>query len=94
VYGIRSGESYLLIGESWNLKARLLGLITKLNAPENLCVDYELCSEADRAERAEILRRQSLVEMPVNGRNGSLPGITFWASVPEAYDPSVDGRDA
>ena len=86
VFGILSGDAYLLISESWNLKARLLDLISILKGPENLDVIYELCPEADRQKRAETLMQESLKRQPGTASNGALPGIRFWANSPGALD--------
>jgi len=96
VFGILSGDAYVLISESWNLKARLLDLISVLNGPENLKVMYELCPEADRQKRAETLKQESVKRQPAPlTSNGTLPGIRFLAHAPGAPDQgSADSLDA
>jgi len=89
VFGILSGAEYLLISESWNLKARLLDLISILNGPEHLEVIYELCPETERQKRAEALKQESLeYQRSSAASNGTLPGIRFWANPPSSFDHS------
>lgn len=49
------GSSCLLVGESWNLKARLLDLVNLLDRLDHLDVTYELCDEDRRTERLNQL---------------------------------------
>src|SRR5690349_18489852 len=94
VFGILSGDAYVLISESWNLKARLLDLISILNGPENLDVIYELCPEADRQKRAEVLKQESVKRQPVPiAADDALPGIRFWAHAPGALEGAADALD-
>ena len=60
VFGILSAGQYLLVSESWNLKARLLDLINSLEGSEELTVAFEVCAEDDRLARTEFLRRELL----------------------------------
>lgn len=81
VYALMDNDTCLLVGEAWNLKARLLELINILQDALELQLVYELCSEDERLERkemlaSELLRSQPEVELPTR----ELPGITFWNS--------------
>ena len=82
VYAILDDEVYLLVGEAWNLKARLLELMNVLQDIGEFQVVYELCAEEERVARKEqlgatFLRTAPTVQLP----NRELPGITFWNSV-------------
>jgi hypothetical protein len=82
VYAILDEDVYLLVGEAWNLKARLLELMNLLQDIGEFRVIYELCSEDERVARKEqigatFLRTAPAVQLP----NRELPGITFWNSV-------------
>ncbi|HYP09455.1 MAG TPA: hypothetical protein VER03_24740, partial [Bryobacteraceae bacterium] len=77
VYAILDGDVYLLVGEAWNLKARLLELMNVLQDIGEFQVIYELCAEDQRLARkdeigAAFLRAAPPMELP--SRN--LPGIT------------------
>src|SRR3954451_9145879 len=72
VFGVRSEDKFVLISDSWNLKARLLELINLLGAPDNLSVVYELCPESERSSRVELLARESL-EQPTLAAHSSRP---------------------
>jgi hypothetical protein len=82
VYGIHAGESCILVGESWNLKARALELAAALTDVSHLTIKYELCGEDERLDRksalmAELVSERSnepvaLVELP--GISFSIPG--------------------
>jgi|SRR4051812_43192916 len=97
VFGVRSEDRFVLISETWNLKARLLELINALGAPENLSVVYELCPEAERSSRVELLTRESLEQQDSPGHPArGLPGLRFWASQRPSLDspPQADGLDS
>lgn len=95
VFAILSGEAYVLVSDSWNLKARLLDLISVLNAPEHLSVKYELCPEAERPSRLEILQRESLApDAQPAAAAKTLPGLTFWSGMSDGFEPAAsDGAD-
>src|SRR5215203_1702413 len=82
VYAVLKGDSNLLVGEAWNLKARLLELINILQDAGDFSVIYELCAEEERADRkktltAELFRK----DPPSEFNNRELPGISFWNSL-------------
>ena len=82
VYAILDTDFYLLIGEAWNLKARLLQLLNVLQDVGQLTVTYELCPEDERAARKEILGATLLRSAPPSEMpRQALPGITFWDSM-------------
>jgi|SRR4051794_9887325 len=80
VYGVFRGEQCVLVGNTWNLKARLLELITGISGTDQLSVKYELLPEETAADRAAALNRElKSMDHPVilaNG-NGHLHGISF-----------------
>ena len=90
VYGVFRGEQCVLVGNTWNLKAHLLELITGISGNDELSVKYVLLPEETAAERAAALNRElksaAHPVMPTNG-NGRLQGITFW-DTSVAGDPS------
>jgi hypothetical protein len=78
VYGIIDGERCIFVGESWNLKARLLGLAAALPEVSHLRIRYEICPDDIRVERknelvVELIR--AYPEQPVTMM--ALPGISF-----------------
>jgi hypothetical protein len=82
VYAIFDGESCLLVGEAWNLKARLLQLVNLLQDATDFSVIYELCAEEERVIRKEtlagdLIRKPPSAEIPTR----DLPGISFWNSI-------------
>ena len=82
VYAIFDGDVCLLVGEGWNLKARLLELVNLLQDVGEFRVIYELCSDDERVVRKESLARLLLrsaprIELPAR----QLPGISFWNSI-------------
>jgi hypothetical protein len=82
VYAIADGDAYLLVGEAWNLKARLLELMNVLQDVGEFRVIYELCPEEDRLARKEQIGVQLLnTASPVAMRTRNVPGITFWDSL-------------
>jgi hypothetical protein len=83
VYAIYDGELCLLVGEAWNLKARLLELMNVLQDVGEFQVTVDLCAEEVRMARkeelaAELLRSDPPDDLPLRG----LPGISFWNTVP------------
>lgn len=82
VYAILDDHVYLLVGEAWNLKARLLELMNVLQDIGEFRVIYELCPEEERVARKEHLGLTLLRTAPsANIQTGNLPGITFWDSI-------------
>ena len=80
VYAIFDAECCIFVGESWNLKARLLELAAALSDVSHLTVKYELCADQDRIERKNTLMVELVdqqAERPV--RLMALPGISFSA---------------
>ncbi|MBC8167550.1 MAG: hypothetical protein H7Y20_16980 [Bryobacteraceae bacterium] len=76
VFGVLSEKAYLLISDSWNLKARLLELINNLNSAESVSIIYELCPEADSHARVVMLREEfSNVESSHPEDGTAMPGI-------------------
>jgi len=62
VFAVRDGTSYLLVGESWNLRARLLDLANALEGPTELHIDFELCPEDQRETRKNSLSLEYLAD--------------------------------
>ena len=82
VYAILDTDNYLLVGEAWNLKARLLQLMHVLQDVREFTVVYELCPEDERAARKEMLGATLLRSAPPSEiPSQALPGITFWDSM-------------
>ena len=82
VYAIVTGDSCLLVGEAWNLRARLLELINILQDAGTFSVIYEICAEEERINRKETLGAELLrKDPPAEFRNRELPGISFWNSL-------------
>jgi hypothetical protein len=76
VYGILDGDACVFVGESWNLKARLLELASALSDVGHLRIVYELCEDEQRCDRKVALsveligeRADELVPVP------SVPGL-------------------
>ena len=65
VYGIIEGERYLFVGDSWNLRSRLMDLATVL-APElgPVSVIFETCSDAERPLRRSVLNQEFVHPAP------------------------------
>jgi hypothetical protein len=78
VYAILDRESCIFVGESWNLKARLLELAAAVSDVSHLTIKYELCSDEGRTER-----KNSLMAELVGDRSHEpvalmdVPGISF-----------------
>ena len=78
VYAIMDADVCLLVGEAWNLKARLLELMNVIKEVGEFRVIYELCPDEDRMARKEnlastLLRTSRSVEI----HDRELPGISF-----------------
>jgi len=83
IYAIYDGEICLLVGEAWNLKARLLELMNVLQDVGEFRVVYELCPEEERPGRKEKLAGILLRTPPPSDLQArELPGISFWNSPP------------
>jgi hypothetical protein len=81
VYAILDKEACLLVGEAWNLKARLLELINILQDVGDFSVIYEVCGEEERLDRKETLAASLIRKSPPPEiRTRELPGISFWNS--------------
>src|SRR5690606_24274144 len=80
VYAINQGEVCLLVGEAWNVMARLLELMNVLQDAGDFSVTYELCGERDRRRRKEEISKTLLSVKAAESLAKSLPGITFWNS--------------
>jgi hypothetical protein len=83
VYAIYDGEVCLLVGEAWNLKARLLELMNVLQDVGEFQVTFDMCAEEVRVARKEELAAELLQSAhSMDGRIRQVPGITFWNTVP------------
>jgi hypothetical protein len=73
------GENCLLVGESWNLKGRLLELANAINGSDGLILVYELCDEEARILRRDELTREFIPQPePSSGPAPKrLPGISL-----------------
>lgn len=79
VYAIMDADVCLLVGEAWNLKARLLELMNVIKEVGEFRVIYELCPDEERVTRKETLAATLLRNPPpVEIRGRELPGISFW----------------
>jgi hypothetical protein len=83
VYAIYDGEACLVVGEAWNLKARLLELMNVLQDVGEFHVTIDLCAEEVRMARkeelaVELLQTAPSIDLPVR----ELPGISFRNTVP------------
>jgi hypothetical protein len=81
IYAIMDADVCLLVGEAWNLKARLLELMNVIKDAGEFHVIYELCAEEERLARkaslaSALLKSEPSVEIP--GRESR--GISFWNS--------------
>jgi hypothetical protein len=72
----------MLLGASWNLKARLLELANVLTS-QVLSITYEVCPDGECSVRREELHRELRHMSPASVPDKKLPGITF-----EAYPES------
>jgi hypothetical protein len=83
VYAIYDGEVCLLVGEAWNLKARLLELMNVLQDVADFHVTFDMCAEEVRVARKEELAAELLHSDPaIDARVRHVPGISFWNTVP------------
>jgi hypothetical protein len=84
VYAIMDGQSCILVGEAWNLRARLLELVNVLQDVGEFSVIYELCPEQERQSRKDFLSK-ALIVSNSSGSSGAkakeLPGISFRDSI-------------
>jgi hypothetical protein len=69
IYAIFDGDLCVFVGESWNLKARLLALANVLADASDYTVVYETCSDEDRLQRhirlsAEFLPGPEILTSP------------------------------
>jgi hypothetical protein len=77
VFGIMDGGECLLVGESWNLKARLLDLVNVLDGQTQLSILFETCPDEERERRKEVLTRE-LRGSPTDAASDSvLPGLSL-----------------
>jgi len=60
VYGLLDGETCVFVGESWNLRARLLELANVV-ANGSLTAVYELCPDDTRDERKRVLSDELVI---------------------------------
>ena len=77
VYAILTGDSCLLVGESWNLKARLLALASALVEVGHLTIAFELCPDDQRSDRKRILAAELMAEPDDSLPPPQLPGLLF-----------------
>jgi hypothetical protein len=78
VYAIMDRDACLLVGEAWNLKARLLELMNVIRELGEFHVIYELCADEERIARKENIAATLLRTLPsVEIRDRELPGISF-----------------
>ena len=82
VYAIKDGDSCLLVGEAWNLKARLLELMNVLQDVGEFSLVSELCGEEERLARKEMLASALLTSRAPARLARELPGISFWNTPP------------
>lgn len=78
VYGVYDSNVCVFIGESWNLKARLLEIAGVLPEVGHLTIVYELCAEEARAARRAALAKELTPELDrARIVPPALPGISF-----------------
>jgi hypothetical protein len=75
VYAILTGDSCLVVGESWNLKARLLELASALVEAGHLTIAYELCPDDQRSDRKRALAAELIAEPEDSLPPPHLPGL-------------------
>src|SRR4051794_24012448 len=79
VYAIMNRDACLLIGEAWNLKARLLELMNVVKELGEFHVIFELCPDEERIARKETLVSTLMqTSRPVEISDRESPGISFW----------------
>jgi hypothetical protein len=77
VFAVMDGEYCLLIGESWNLKARLLDLANLLDGETQLSILFETCPDEERECRKSAVTAQ-MEQHAANGRpERVLPGLSL-----------------
>ena len=74
VFGIIDGDVYLYLGDSWNLRGRLLELANLVSASEQLTIIWEQCPEAECMDRRVALTRE-LAPTPPDEAMKRFPGI-------------------
>ena len=75
VYAVLTGDSCLLVGESWNLRARLLELASALVEARHLTIAYELCPDDQRSDRKRALAAELIAEREDSLPPPHLPGL-------------------
>ena len=76
VFAVADGATWLMVGESWNLKARLLELANVLKSDDELQITWEVCSEEERITRRRDLEEELIQEQaPIS--EAAFPGICF-----------------
>jgi hypothetical protein len=64
VFALRSGDRYLCLGDSWNLKAKLMEVANIVDdRPEPLSVVFETCEENERFQLRESLTSEFIGEV-------------------------------
>jgi hypothetical protein len=74
VFGIVEGEACLYIGDTWNLRGRLLELANHIPEPDSLSIIWEQCPEAECATRRHALEAE-LIHQTTEDPARRLPGI-------------------
>jgi len=74
VYAILTGGACIFVGESWNLKARLLELASALEVG-HLTIAYELCPDEQRSDRKRALAAELMTEPSEDAPPPQLPGL-------------------
>jgi hypothetical protein len=72
VYAVMDGETCLMVGDAWNLRARLLGLANALTAHDShsIFITFEACENDLLSSRKLELEQHLLAEAPP-----TLPGL-------------------
>ena len=81
VYGILDGESCVFVGESWNLKARLLELASALTEVGHLTIVYERCPDEQRSDRKGALTSELISHPDQSIPPPHSPGLVFSTTV-------------
>lgn len=78
VFAVMEGGHCLLVGESWNLKARLLDLVNCVNGQSEVTVIFECCEEGAREGRKKALAAE-LTPFDDEGHSDTrmFPGISL-----------------
>jgi hypothetical protein len=77
VFAVMDGESCLLIGESWNLKARLLDLANLLDGQTQLSIRFETCPDEERERRKSAVMSEMQLSSEVHRAERVLPGLSL-----------------